>query len=531
MKTFKYFITGLLGLLLVTSCQDDTADVGDITAPSNVVITTEVVGIDANNPNGDGSGTVNFKVNADNALAYHFVYNGETTLAPQGEMTYDFAITGLQTYTVTVIAYGTGGNSTSKTVQLEVLALYEAPADLLDMLVGNTSKTWRIKSESAHFGLGPVGGGVFAEWFSAGAETKAGTGMYDDRYVFNADGTFTHITNGTVFGRENLINEIGGPGDGTADGADILNYSYGDYTEGWSLNAPGGIETLSLTGLGFMGYYTGGNHKYEIFARSASEMTLRTTDGNGEFDWWFVLTSDDGSEPTAFVSEFNNLSWSDEFDTDGSPDSAKWGYDIGAGGWGNNEVQTYTNESANAIVEGGFLKINAIKDGVMYTSARLKSQGLYDFTYGRVDVRAKLPASAGTWPAIWMLGANFETIGWPASGEIDIMEQTGGDKNSILGTFHWLDSGTNTNASYGETATENTSTTDFHIYSLEWTTDKVIVLIDNVPYTTLANNADLPFNADFFLILNIAMGGTLGGDIDAAFTQDTMEIDYVRVYQ
>ncbi len=293
MKNYKYII-GLLSfaLLFFSSCQDDTADVGEITAPSNVTITAEIVGADANNPNGDGSGTVNLKVSAENALAYHFVYNGETKLAPKGEMTYDFAITGLHTYTVTVIAYGTGGNSSSKTLQLEVLALYEPPADLLDMLVGSGSKIWRIKSESSHFGLGPVGGGIFAEWFSAGADSKAGTGMYDDRYTFNEDGTFTHITNGTVFGRENLINEIGGPGDGTADGADILNYSYADYSEQWTLSAPGGNETISLSGLGFIGYYTGGNHKYEIFARSANEMTLRTTDGNGEFDWWFVLIAE-----------------------------------------------------------------------------------------------------------------------------------------------------------------------------------------------------------------------------------------------
>ena len=531
MKNYKYIIGLLSFILFFTSCQDDTAEVGDLIAPSNVVVTTEIVGADVNNPNGDGSGTVKLKVSADNALSYHFVYNGEATLAPKGEMIYDFAITGLNTYTVTVIAYGTGGNSSSKTIQLKVLALYEPPADLLQMLVGTTSKTWRIKAEGAHFGLGPVGGEIFAEWFSAGANTKEGVGMYDDRYIFNADGTFTHETNGTVFGRENLINEIGGPGDGTADGADILNYTYADYTENWTLSAPGGKETISLSGLGFMGYYTGGNHKYEIFERSASEMVLRTTDGNGEFDWWFVLTSDDGSTPT-FVSEFNNLVWSDEFDTDGAPDATKWTYDLGSGsnGWGNNEAQTYTDNAENVIVEDGALKIMAKADGNGgYTSSRIKTENLYEFTYGRVEVRAKLPATQGTWPAIWMLGANFDTVGWPVSGEIDIMEQTGQDKSKVSGTVH------HPGVSPGAGNTKDTSianaSTEFHNYTVEWTSEAIKFVLDDTVFHEVANTEDLPFNADFFLILNIAMGGTLGGDIDAAFTEDTMEIEYVRVYQ
>ncbi|MCL4126171.1 UNVERIFIED_CONTAM: hypothetical protein GTU68_055224 [Idotea baltica] len=258
-------------------------------------------------------------------------------------------------------------------------------------------------------------------------------------------------------------------------------------------------------------------------------MTIKTvgTDGNG----WFAILTTEAEVSNEFVSQYTNLVWSDEFDTDGAPDSSKWGYDLGAGGWGNGEAQTYTSDAENVIVDGGFLKINAIKNGSDYTSTRLKSQGLYSFTYGRVDVRAKLPASAGTWPAIWMLGDSFSTVGWPKCGEIDIMEQTGADKTKTLGTFHWFNDGTNAQASYGESTSVGTSTTDFHDYSLEWTAEKVIVLVDNVPIVTMDNNGDLPFDENFFLILNIAMGGTLGGTIDPAFTQDTMEIDYVRVYQ
>ena len=117
-------------------------------------------------------------------------------------------------------------------------------------------------------------------------------------------------------------------------------------------------------------------------------------------------------------------------------------------------------------------------------------------------------------------------------GEIDIMEQTGADKNTSLGTYHWFDAGTNANASYGETTAVENASSEFHIYTLEWTEAKITVLLDNVVVVAMDNNADLPFyDKDFFLILNVAMGGTLGGDIDPAFTEDTMEIDYVRVYE
>lgn len=542
MNKIKYSFRVFIILALVfTSCQEDDATVGAIIAPSNIQIDVDIVGADAANPNGDGSGTVNFTASADNTISYQYVYNDNTTSAPGGKQSYDFAILGLNTYSVTVIAFGTGGASASKTVNVEVLSLYEPPADLLEMLHANSSREWRIKAEAKpHFGLGPVGGFIPGEWFSAEPYSKDGVGMYDDRYIFNADGTFTHIVDntttdgtGTVFGRDPLINELGGPGGGTVDGADILNYPFNDYSEQWTLTAPSGQETISLTGTAFMGYYTGGDHKYQIFSRSANEMILKTTDGNNEFDWWFTLTTE-GEPVDEFETTFTNLVWEDEFDTDGAPNPANWTYDLGTGtnGWGNNEEQTYTNNAENVIVEGGFLKITAKSDGSGgYTSARVKSQGLQNFQYGRMDVRAKLPSAQGTWPAIWMLGSNFPTVGWPESGEIDIMEQTGGDKANSLGTLHWFDSGTNATASFGETTAVSNASSEFHIYSLDWSADKIYILIDNEPYLEFDNNGSLPFNQDFFFILNVAMGGTLGGTIDPGFTEDTMEIDYVKVYQ
>lgn len=304
MKNFKYIVFYFVALcLVVTSCQEDDVEFGDIVAPSNIQIEVDIVGADAANPNGDGSGVVNFRATANNAISYQYTYNGATSSAPNGMQTYNFATLGLNTYTVTVVAYGTGGASSSQTIDVEVLSLYEPPADLITMLTNDSSRTWRIKSEAnSHFGLGPVGG-IFNEFFGAPPFDKEGVGMYDDRYIFNVDGTFTHITDntndeggddpsGTVFGREVLINELNGPGEGVQNGADIENYPYSDYTEQWFITAPGGVETLNLTGIGFLGYYIGGDHTYKFEMRSANEMVLRSTDGNGQFDWGFILIAE-----------------------------------------------------------------------------------------------------------------------------------------------------------------------------------------------------------------------------------------------
>jgi beta-glucanase (GH16 family) len=231
----------------------------------------------------------------------------------------------------------------------------------------------------------------------------------------------------------------------------------------------------------------------------------------------------------------NPPTWADEFFQDGSPNSENWTYDLGAGGWGNGEAQTYTNSSTNVKVEDGLLKITAKANGSGYTSSRLKSQGLFNFTYGRVDVRAKLPSSAGTWPAIWMLGSNFTTVSWPRCGEIDIMEQTGQDKSKVLGTCHWFDTASQGYAGYGLDTSISNASSEFHIYSVEWSENSIIIYLDDVQYYVLSSGnssiPNTPFDKDFFLILNVAMGGTLGGTIDPNFTEDSMEIDYVRVYQ
>lgn len=226
------------------------------------------------------------------------------------------------------------------------------------------------------------------------------------------------------------------------------------------------------------------------------------------------------------------LVWSDEFNYTGLPDSTKWGYNIGAGGWGNEESQYYSKRINNAVVKNGTLKIIAAKEkyqGSDYTSARLLTKNKFSFTYGKVSARAKIPVGKGTWPAIWMLGANDEQAGWPQCGEIDIMEHAGNRPNKIYGTLHYPGhSGGNGD---GATMMVKNVAGSFHVYSMEWDSTAIRIYVDGKLNHAVANSGNIPFNHDFFLIMNVAMGGGFGGSIDPAFKTATMEIDYIRVYQ
>ncbi|WP_083961627.1 family 16 glycosylhydrolase [Salinimicrobium terrae] len=234
---------------------------------------------------------------------------------------------------------------------------------------------------------------------------------------------------------------------------------------------------------------------------------------------------------------FNNLVFYDEFDVDGSPDDSKWGYNVGIGnnGWGNGEKQYYTNRPENVRVEDGLLKITAKKENYgnsAYTSARLLTEGKFDFTYGKVEVRAKLPYGEGTWPAIWMLGSNISTVSWPACGEIDIMEHWGHNQGIVQSALH-------TPSSFGDTRNHGSQniedvSTAFHVYAVEWDSEEIIFSVDGEVHYTYnpanKNNETWPFNKDQFLILNVAMGGSWFS-IDPNFESSTMEVDYVRIYQ
>lgn len=230
------------------------------------------------------------------------------------------------------------------------------------------------------------------------------------------------------------------------------------------------------------------------------------------------------------------LVWSDEFDTPGSgnaPDSAKWSYQTGGGGWGNNEVQTYTDGRANSFVEGGMLNVRAVKANGSWTSARLRSIGKGDWTYGYMEARLRVPAALGSWPAFWMMPTDSAYGGWPRSGEIDIMEyspRTSGDK--VYGTVHYGESHQYT--SIGE-KNDSGASEGFHRYGVEWTADSISWYLDGVklgvPYTRHGDWRSWPYDKDFHFILNVAMGGNLGGSIDSALSEAVMQVDYVRVYQ
>lgn len=269
---------------------------------------------------------------------------------------------------------------------------------------------------------------------------------------------------------------------------------------------------------------------------------------------YLIDTINDGSEvtdPNEIDIIYTDLVWADEFDTNGAIDAAKWHHQTQlpqGGSWYNGEVQHYTNRIENSSVNNGFLDITAIKENFtdqgqtkQYTSARLNSK--FAFTYGRVDVRAKLPFGDGTWPAIWTLGKNinedggywdnqYGTVGWPACGELDIMEHGLHPTNQVSVAIH-------TPSSYGGTVNTSIQTladvaNNFHIYTMNWSPDQITFLIDGVGFYTynpaVKNDDTWPFYLEQYLLLNIAMGGN-GGAIDPNFSQSSMVIDYVRVYQ
>ncbi len=235
------------------------------------------------------------------------------------------------------------------------------------------------------------------------------------------------------------------------------------------------------------------------------------------------------------------LVWSDEFSADGLPDPAKWGYDVGGSGWGNGELQYYTDRRReNARVENGTLVIEARREGYQgrnYTSARLVSRGKGDWLYGRFEARAKLPSARGTWPAIWMLPTDWAYGGWPASGEIDIMEHVGFDYGKVHGTVHTKAYNHTIGTQRGTSTTVPDASSAFHVYSLEWTAERIDILVDGTRYFSFNNehtgSAVWPFDKRFHWLLNIAVGGSWGGVQgvdDGAFPQ-RMVVDYVRVYQ
>jgi len=540
----QYLIMAFL-LVGLVGCQEEISKIGDLEAPKNLTASATV--------NPDGSGMVNFDANADGAIVYHYFLGisdtENATISGDGKLAAIYRSSG--DYTVKVIAYGPGGIATNTTVDISVNVVYEAPADLIQTLTNGSTRDFVWEKEvPAHLGVGPklddagvpVGEPI---WYTAQPFEKESEGcLYEDILTFTLDGNNVNYelkSNGvTYFNRGEVISALGA-GDPNEDACyefpEIGEVPLGFFATESGLANSTGVGFL-LGNNSFMSYYVGSS-SYEVMAYTADVIYVRviqTDDAGGEFAWYqrFRATDATNNEPEIDYE----LIWEDDFLFNGPPSSSRWGYDIGTGnnGWGNGESQYYTDRPDNVFVENGILNIIAKREnfsGSQFTSARMKTQDKFEFTYGKVEIKAKLPNGRGTWPALWMLGANFPEVGWPSCGEIDIMEHVGNDQNKVLCAIH-------TPSSFGNTFNKGSITvpgvsSEFHIYEMEWTEDFVKFSVDGSTYYTyqpdVQNDETWPFDSDQFLIFNIAMGGSLGGDIEAGFTESRMEVDYVKVYQ
>jgi len=241
------------------------------------------------------------------------------------------------------------------------------------------------------------------------------------------------------------------------------------------------------------------------------------------------------------------LVWSDEFDQPGLPDAKKWTYEVGF--IRNHEAQYYTKARLeNARVENGNLIIEGRKEDwvspdekaqkAKFTAASLTSEGLYSLTYGRIEVRAKLPRGRGMWPAIWMLGTNIRQINWPKCGEIDIMEFVGHEPDKVFATMHWFDYAKGKHTSLGGKLDKQKPSDDFHVYAVEWFADRMDFYYDDTKYFTYplekaGTDEKNPFHKPHYLLMNLAIGGSWGGQkgIDESIFPQQYIIDYVRIYQ
>ncbi|WP_229731884.1 glycoside hydrolase family 16 protein [Psychroflexus planctonicus] len=536
----KIFFSTLM-LVFLTSCVDDDYNFGEIQAPTNLQISAEVVGATEEEPFGDGSGRVNFVATADNAI--NFIYDfGDNRQVNQsgGELTHDYNVVGVNEYIVTVTATGTGGAKTTATTRVEVLSNFDDPVTK-SLLTGDDTKTWFVASgEPGHLGVGPLDS--FSPDFFAASPNQLASCLYDDSITIALDEnnniTFNHDNADVSFVNAEFVSQLGGGGPDDqclpvdTSGEKFVNLSAA------SSNVPSDLSTgtqMNISDGGFLSYYIN-TSSYEVLEITEDYLYVRGISGSsgGPLAWYLKFTTgnDGGGDESELDTQFEDLVWSDEFDLDGAPDPSIWNFEIGNGngGWGNQESQYYTDE--NAIVEDGMLKITAKAEstnGFDYSSSRLNTLDNFDFEYGRIEVRAKLPEGGGTWPAIWMMGANFPEVGWPECGEIDIMEHRGNDQDQIHGTLHFPDnSGGN---AVGQTTIVEGVSNEFKNYTVEWDDEQIQFAVDNQVYHTFQNSSEIPFNSPFFIILNVAMGGTFGGDIDPAFQESTMEVDYVRVYQ
>jgi beta-glucanase (GH16 family) len=319
-------------------------------------------------------------------------------------------------------------------------------------------------------------------------------------------------------------------------------------------------EQLKADGISGADYYFSTFKKHPQWIENAKKnnITLNTWTVNEAADMDWLLANDfdfiTTDEPELLLEKTKErkilykdyqLIWFDEFNIDGLPDTTKWNYAFGGGGYGNNEKQFYLEKSIeNSFIKDGKLHITALKkeyQNAQYTSARLTTYEKFSLQYGKIEVRAKLPEGKGTWPAIWMLPESLrkkEEI-WPLCGEIDIMEHVGKDPNMVHTTLHsqLYNHTLNTQISHSEQLSDVFET--YHLYGIEWSSDSIKFFIDNKLFYEAfkgqggkeTSNEGWPFDKPYFLILNLAIGGNWGGEIDNAIFPAEMQIDYVRIYQ
>lgn len=424
-------------------------------------------------------------------------------------------------------------NPTAPCAYEDVFGVCGGDGALPELLVG----TWKFSTAAGAVAVGPSP--YSTEWFSSPVGGLQAA-QYDDRYIFGADGSFTTDYNGSI------IDAF----------ADYSEQAYGCSSAGLDFLAGGGTSgedalVLSATECAcpFIGV-TDAGLAYDIVSLTPTTLVLHAQGDNANCapgNFYFTLTftrvvedetGDANGYPAAASYPGMAMVWSDEFDGT-AVNTNNWTYDLGASGWGNNEWQNYTNSAANSSVADGLLTITAKQEpGGGFTSARMKTQGLQSFQFGRIDVRAKLPQGQGIWPAIWMLGENFGAVSWPACGEIDIMELVGHQPSTVHGTAHWGSSwnqhqydGSSISLPGGETFSDA-----FHLFSVVWEENSIMWLMDDVPFYSLTpadmNGQPYPFNAPFFFILNIAVGGNWPGypDASTSFPQQ-MVVDCIRVFQ
>jgi beta-glucanase (GH16 family) len=543
MKNIYKSIFYLLIILGINGCQEDEPKLETLLVPKNLVVNAQV--------SDDESGNVTVTSTADNALTIHVVFkeNAEPVVVGPGEPAkFQYIQSGDYTQNITVVAYAPGGIASSTTISIDLSVRLIIDPDILRRIAGDGSKRWVWnKEEEGHWGADAA----FNEQ-NDGYKAPPNTlnpCAYDDVLIFGYDASDTYSykmelgeNNETLIGWADVqyFFPDSNPTQYVDECHDITNTNPKIETDTGFLIFRGEDGELYLQVENSTLSFWSGAQVYKILELTDDFLSVRGDHKpileDIEIAYYHEFRPE-GYDPDK-DEDFTNLVWQDEFDTDGSPAVENWNYDIGTGrnGWGNNESQYYTDRTENVTVVDGVLKITAKKEsfeGSDYTSSRLRTEGKFDFTYGRVDVKAKLPSGGGAWPAIWMLGSNFSTVGWPKCGEIDIMEYVANNPGTVQSALHTLSS---SGATINMKATSITNeTSEFHIYSVIWSDRSIKFLIDDEEFYTynpdVKNESTWPFDADQFLILNIAMGGNLGGTIDPDFDETVMEIDYVRVYQ